>query len=586
MNGLLRGKDLEAVYADLLLGRAKLVGWGCIAPFPYYFLTSPLVPEIMIDADPGKWGKKFCGLPTLCPDVLAEMDTQDTIVMVYPIYSPEAVEQILSRIAQYGPFRAIPPFHAPDHLPLLSSVLEHSRQAPVRDDGRLRIAVERTDRLALVSAQGLADAIRSARQFSRVKGAATPKRARLFIGRLQPGGAERQLTYLARGLAASGWDSAVQTFSPPLPGAESYLMGATGFLHQILPSAREFLSPEETPDGLPPELTPISSVLRLLPLELIHYVAITYWSLIRERPFLVVSYLDVINVAVGIAALLAGVPHILISGRNLNPTHFPNHYASAQAWLKPCYEALLCFPELHLSANSAAGANSYCQWLDLPEDRVSTVPNGLLDGMLPPMDWAARTRLRKKLRIPIEALLIVGVFRLSDEKRPLLFVETAGLLLEEFPQAHVILVGDGPRRADVAAAIRELKEAARFHMVGSRSDATDVLGAADLVLHTAWAEGHPNVLMEAQLLERPIVCTASHGTAECLYTSSVIRVEDTADPALLARSAAAILLDAAEAARAASPARAWLLDRFSIARLVTNSLKAADIPQLDIMEVC
>jgi glycosyltransferase involved in cell wall biosynthesis len=246
----------------------------------------------------------------------------------------------------------------------------------------------------------------------------------------------------------------------------------------------------------------------------------------------------------------------------------------------------LSFPELRLSANSAAGAHSYRQWLALPEHRVSTIPNGLLDGMLPPMDQNARNRLRESLEIPVEAPLIAGVFRLSDEKRPLLFVETAGLLLEAFPQAHVVLVGDGPRRADVAAGIGKLMGATRFHMVGSRSDATDFLGAADLVLHTAWAEGHPNVLMEAQLLGRPIVCAASHGTAECLYLSPAIRVEDTDDPALLAQAAAAILSAPDEVAAAASAARAWLLDRFSIARLVANSLEAAGVPCLDVIDAC
>lgn len=578
MTGLLEGEALQAAYTDLLTGRARLVGWGCIAPFPYYFLTSPLVPDMMIDADPGKWGRPFCGLPTAGPDALAGLPMAGTVIMIHPIYAPDAVAQILSQIGRVGAYRVIPPFDAAKHFHLLDSLLEPFRRQPDLPRGeRLALAIERCDRLSLFSADRLADAIDHTRLRSRFMGSAVPGRVRLFIGRIQPGGAERQLSYLAQGLAQAGWDSVIRTFAPPLPGAETYLGEGEEALHQVLPSARDLLSPEQTPDGLPADIAPIGLVLSLLPLDVMHHVAIAYRSLMQDRPVLVISYLDLVNVAVAIAALLAGVPHILVSGRNLNPTHFPNHYAGAETWLKPCHDALLRFPDVKLSANSAAGTRSYEEWLGLPEGGVVTVPNGLPDGMLPPLGPEARARIRKRLGIPAAAPLIVGVFRLADEKRPLLFVEAAGLLLATHPQAHVVLIGDGPRRADVATAVAGLTDGVleRFHLLGARSDATDYLGAADLVLHTAWAEGHPNVLMEAQLLGRPIVCAASYGTAECLYPCPSIQVVETDQAAPLAREALSILADPEQAAAAARPARIWLLEHFSIGRLVTNSLAAA-----------
>lgn len=578
MTGLLEGEALQAAYADLLAGRVRLVGWGCIAPFPYYFLTSPLVPDMMIDVDPGKWGRPFCGLPTAGPASLAELSTADTVIMIYPIYAPDAVSQILSQIRQVGPYRVIPPFDMDRHFHLLDPLLEPFRRQPGIPRGeRLARAIERCDRPSLFSADRLADAIARTRARSRFPGPVVPRRVRLFIGRIQPGGAERQLSYLAQGLAKAGWDSAIRTFASPLPGAETYLGVGDETVHQVLPSARAFLSPEQTPDGLPDDIAPIAQVLGLLPIDVIHNVAIAYRSLMQDSPAVAISYLDLVNVPVAIAALLAGVPHILVSGRNLNPTHFPNHYASAEAWLKICYDALLRFPEVRLSANSAAGARSYEEWLSLPMGGVVTVPNGLLDGMLPPLSPEARAQVRDELGIPSAAPLIVGVFRLADEKRPLLFVEAARLLLTALPRAHVALIGDGPRRTDVATVVAGLTDGIpeRFHLLGARSNATDYLGAADLVLHTAWAEGHPNVLMEAQLLGRPVVCVASHGTAECLYPCPSIQVVETDQAAPLVRQALSILSDIDQAAAIARPARDWLLEHFSIGRLVTNSLAAA-----------
>lgn len=578
MTSMLEGEELQAAYADLLTGRARLVGWGCIASFPYYFLTSPLVPDMMIDADPGKWGHPFCGLPTAGPDALAELPTAGTVVMIHPIYAPDIVVQILSQIGRMGAYRVIPPFDPARHFHLLDLLLEPFRRQPDLARGeRLALAIERCDRLSLFSADKLADVIERTQLHSRFIGSAVPRRVRLFIGRIQPGGAERQLSYLAQGFAQAGWDSAIRTFAPALPGAETYLGVGEETVHQVLPSARAFLSPEQTPDGLPADIAPIGQVLGVLPVDVMHHVAIAYRSLMQDRPILVISYLDLVNIPVAIAALLAGVPHILVSGRNLNPTHFPNHYARAETWLETCYEALLRFSEVRLSANSAAGARSYEEWLSLPAGQVVTVPNGLPDGMLPPLAPEARAKVRERLGIPVAAPLIVGVFRLADEKRPLLFVEAASLLLINHPEAHVALIGDGPRLADVTTAIAGLMDGVleRFHLVGARSDATDYLGAADLVLHTAWAEGHPNVLMEAQLLGRPIVCAASYGTAECLYPCPSIRVVETDQAAPLAQEALSILADLEQAIATAQSARYWLLEHFSIGQLVTNSLAAA-----------
>lgn len=577
----LQGHDLEQAYADVLSGRKALIGWGCIALFPYYYLNSPLIPERMVDADPQKWGRRLCGLPIIRPQDLSSLDPEKIVVMVYPDYDPKVVSQIQRQLEELGGFSAVPPFRAQINLGQLERQLapyRHSGTALLH--GRVRLAIERADLLADLTPKDLVRSIREARATIPTPPPTVRKRARLFIGRLQPGGAERQLTYLAQGLAARGWDAGIRTFAPPLAGAEGYLAGLeqSGFEHRVLPSVRDVFSPEQTPDGLPLDIEAIAPVLRRLPMDLVHYVAMAYRELIRDRPELVVSYLDIFNIGVGIAALLAGIPHVLVSGRNLNPTHFPNHYAFAEGWIKPCYEAILCFPEVHLTANSAAGAASYQEWLGLPREQVTAIPNGLLEGALPPLAEGERERIRREIGVPLNAPMIVGVFRLADEKRPFLFLDAAQLVAAAAPDVHVVLVGDGPLRDDIVTAGRRLVDEGRLHMTGARSDATDIIAAGDLILHTAWAEGHPNVLMEAQLLGRSIICTASHGTAECLCPSTAIRIVESDAPECLAAASLTLLQDREAATAAASPARAWLFDHFSIAKLVENTLTAAGLP--------
>ncbi len=59
-----------------------------------------------------------------------------------------------------------------------------------------------------------------------------------------------------------------------------------------------------------------------LPEDLAADIKALYEEFVALRPEIVHAWLDWDNVRAGIAAVLAGVPTIILSGRNLNPKHF------------------------------------------------------------------------------------------------------------------------------------------------------------------------------------------------------------------------------------------------------------------------
>ncbi|MGA1859724.1 glycosyltransferase [Azospirillum sp. 11R-A] len=575
---LLEGEALRTAYREILDGRRRLIGWGAIGNFPYLCMQSPVLPEYLVDTDAAKAGHQVCGIPIFPTERLMAEDAAGCCVVVYP-ERVTWVKEIVERLDQLGPFVVIPPFRIEIDGPMLREELEQRAAAGLpslaRIDGEQIEAMLRNwsaDQLGPSIAALQATADRDLPPVARGQ-------VRLLIGNLQPGGAERQIVHLAGGLRRAGWSAELLTFGAPSPGCEHYVedLACAGVPNRILPSAREVFYPENVPSSLPDDMVRITSVLSQLPLEIIHQVAVAYRVFARERPELVICYLDTCNVAGGIAALMAGIPNVLVSGRNINPSHFPNHYSSALRWMRGYYKVLADFPALRLSANSHVGARSYEDWLELPFGAVSTVPNGVTPTAAAPADPAEVARVRAELALPADAPLIVGAFRLAVEKQPLLFVETLRRVAVSRPDMHAAVVGSGPLQPVMEAAVAAAGLQDRVHLVGARPDVRSFLAAGDLLLHTALAEGHPNVVLEAQLLNRPVVCTDAAGTRECLVPWLREHVHATDDAAGLARSCLEVLSDLPTAHGRMETARNWVLDNFSLERLVVNTLAAAGI---------
>jgi glycosyltransferase involved in cell wall biosynthesis len=296
---------------------------------------------------------------------------------------------------------------------------------------------------------------------------ATARRRRSFVpGRvvvacsnLSPGGAERQAAYTARGLARMAEIENVELLCDTL---EPDHRARYDF---YLPLLQHAGVPVRTLQRTIFERSQVREPVALrrygacLPDGVLLDVANLYREFIRLRPEVVHAWLDWSNTRAGLAAALAGVPRIVLSGRNLNPTHF----ALYQPYMDPVYQALCALPNVVLLNNSQAGAESYAEWLRLPPDRIEVIYNGL---DMAPIAGDAGLRVRDLLGIPSDAPLVGGVFRFYPEKRPLLWVEVAARVARANPKAWFVLFGRGILEQDIAKAVHRLGIADRLVMPG------------------------------------------------------------------------------------------------------------------------
>jgi glycosyltransferase involved in cell wall biosynthesis len=168
---------------------------------------------------------------------------------------------------------------------------------------------------------------------------------------------------------------------------------------------------------------------------------------------------------------------------------------------------------------------------------------------------ADRERLRQQLGLPPDALLIAVVGRIEDQKGVDLLVRAVPTVVAQVPLAHVVVVGDGTRRAAAEALTRELGVAGHVHFTGWRHDLADVMRAVDvLALPSRW-EAFGIVNLEAMAAAKPVVGFAVEGIPEVVVHGETGLLSPAGAVDDLARDLVRVLTEPGLAARLGAAGR-------------------------------
>jgi glycosyltransferase involved in cell wall biosynthesis len=126
------------------------------------------------------------------------------------------------------------------------------------------------------------------------------------------------------------------------------------------------------------------------------------------------------------------------------------------------------------------------------------------------------TPLRRSLSIPPSAPVVGVIGRLAPVKRTTLAVDVFAAVAKEFPDAHLLIAGDGAERERVEAKLRRLPESIsrRVSLLGAVQDVAPIHEAMDVLLSTSFTEGMPVAMIEAAAAGRPVISTAVGGVPE------------------------------------------------------------------------
>ncbi|MBB1127013.1 glycosyltransferase [Thiospirillum jenense] len=225
----------------------------------------------------------------------------------------------------------------------------------------------------------------------------------------------------------------------------------------------------------------------------------------------------------------------------LPPAHRPRHVARLGGYyqLKP-----------YRHADAWIGnTRGLCDWLianGLPAARVQHIYN-----FVDPPRWRSANeinQLRAAWHIPAEAWALVTLGRFVPVKGHRDLLAAAAQLPAEIDgrRWYLILVGDGPLRADLTRQAEQAGIAAQVRWCGWQADPSAWLQLADLIVFPSLdAETLGNVILEAWAWQRPLVTTPFRGARELVRHGEDGWTVAGNDAKLFARAIELVLKDAA-----------------------------------------
>lgn len=206
--------------------------------------------------------------------------------------------------------------------------------------------------------------------------------------------------------------------------------------------------------------------------------------LIAIRPTAVLSFMPAANVLGALLALMAGVPRRFPTQHQPAPTLSP-WLRLPDRWLG----TLGVYTRILTVARSIE--TSFADHPAAYRRRIRVIPNALA----PIAACEERATVRRRLGVAEGAVLAVALGRLSWEKNALTTVVAAS----QVPALSLVLVGDGPQRAEIETFVATCGLGSRIALVGhrSRQEAIDILFAADVFVQLSHFEGRSLALLEA-----------------------------------------------------------------------------------------
>ncbi len=171
--------------------------------------------------------------------------------------------------------------------------------------------------------------------------------------------------------------------------------------------------------------------------------------------------------------------------------------------------------DVHYRAVGEYALRTNCASLGLPLDRATVVPRGV--SLEPPSPAAedGATGERSSFGLPPDVPLFVNVARLVPEKAQHLLVEAFARVAAQLPGARLAIAGaEGSASPAVAAAIERAGLGDAVVLLGFRSDARELVAAADVFAFSSVSEGSPGAVVEAMMLGTPVAAFAIPPVAE------------------------------------------------------------------------
>jgi len=331
-----------------------------------------------------------------------------------------------------------------------------------------------------------------------------------IIGQLTCGGAERQLSYLARALQTRGWTQSVVSLS------EGGIW-------------RDFL---------------VTNNIPVFEIPRHPFKPYRLWQLYQfvrqQRPQIIMSWS--LHAAV-YAHWLSGVghPRKMIGVRGDLTLDSNTAQASREfSWCRHAVEKAD-----YIISNSTAGLDALRKH-GIEITHTSVLPNIVFS--------AGRASVFQRVSTPC----IVAVGRLKRLKGHDVLLRALAIVAANGGSFELVLAGNGPERAHLERLTSELSLTDRVTFLGEVADVSTLFASAHIAVHPSRSEGLSNALLEAMAEGLPVVATTVGGTPEIIQDGVNGLLVPPDEPRCLAEAITRLLNDCELRLRLGQAALHWV----------------------------
>lgn len=204
----------------------------------------------------------------------------------------------------------------------------------------------------------------------------------------------------------------------------------------------------------------------------------------------------------------------------------------------------------------------------IPLDKITVIYNSFE----PPKGLLSKDAIRKKMKVSGE--LIVSAGRLVPWKGFGVLIKMWPQVLSKYPDAKLLIIGDGPEKTNLENLIKELNLEDSVLLTGrlERQMLLVYLKIADVFVLNTGYEGFSHQLLEVASVGTPIVTTDLGGNSEIIKDGiNGLLVKYNDQPGLLA--AISKILSSPELSRKLSLGAESRVQEFGVERMITNLIR-------------
>jgi glycosyltransferase involved in cell wall biosynthesis len=129
-------------------------------------------------------------------------------------------------------------------------------------------------------------------------------------------------------------------------------------------------------------------------------------------------------------------------------------------------------------------------------------------------------RTRADYRLPAQGSIIAAIGTFTHAKGHALLIQAMRNVWQQYPNTHLVLMGDGPELANLYALAQQSQQPRHIHFLAPLADERHFLALIDIYLHPSRHEGMSFHLLNAMALERPVIASAIPNVQEIIEANA------------------------------------------------------------------